>query len=133
MKHRSPLRSFLAAFAGALLAAALTPTAHAAEPSAKAAATVGVLAPVDAKTDATWLAQARATYPLDFCPVCDDKIPAGASPKVPEYTYRVAGQPDRLVRFCSDDDCIPKFKSDPAKYLKMIDDAAAAKSPAGKK
>jgi hypothetical protein len=35
--------------------------------------------------------------------------------------------PDRLVRFCCKD-CLGDFTKDPAKYLKMIDDAAAAKS-----
>ena len=87
----------------------------------------GVLFAVDAKTDAAWLTKARAEYPVDFCPVCDDKIAREASPKVPEYIYRVAGKPDRLVRFCADDDCVPNFKKDADKYLKTIDDGAPAK------
>ena len=129
MKHLfSPLK-FRAALAVGLLFAALTLSAHDGKDHDKTPAkpSAGVLVAVDAKTDAAWLNKARADYPVDFCPVCDDKIAREASPKVPEYIYRVAGKPDRLVRFCADDDCVPNFKKDPDKYLKMIDDAAAKK------
>ncbi len=82
--------------------------------------------PVDSKADAAWLAKARAAYP-NFCPVCDDHIKTEASSEVPEYIYRVTGKPDRLVRFCGEDECVTSFKKDPDKYLKLIDDAAAKK------
>ena len=47
-----------------------------------------------------------------------------------DYVYRQEGKPDRLVRLCCNH-CVRDFKKDPAKYLKMIDDAAAAKAKAG--
>jgi YHS domain-containing protein len=130
MKYRFPSPSFRPALAAGLLLTVLTLSArdeknHDQPP---AQAPVGVLVPVDAKTDATWLAKARAAYPLDYCPLCDDHITREASPKVPEYIYRAGGKPDRLVRFCNDDECIAKFKKDPDKYLKIIADAADAKA-----
>jgi hypothetical protein len=134
MKNRLPSPSFRSALAAGLIFAALTLAAHDGkdhdQPAAKA--TAGVLVPVDAKTDAAWLATARAAYPLEICAVCGDEIPAAASPQVPEYVYRVAGKPDRLVRFCAHDDCVADFKKNPDKYLKLIDDAAGAKAAAAK-
>ena len=47
-----------------------------------------------------------------------------------DYIYKEKGKPDRLVRFCCKM-CIPKFEKDPAKYLKKLDEAAAAKAKAG--
>ena len=41
-----------------------------------------------------------------------------------DYTYKQDGKPDRLVRFCCKD-CRKDFDKDPAKYLKLIDEAAA--------
>ncbi len=87
----------------------------------------GELSPVNAKTDATWLAQARASYPMDRCSVSGDKFDGGDMGKPQDYVYKQAGQPDRLIRFCCKD-CVRDFKKHPAKYLKTIDDAAAAKA-----
>jgi hypothetical protein len=130
------LKLFLrSALAASVLAAALTLSAHDHDtPAAGAAkAPAGVLVPVDAKTDAHWLAQARAAYPLDQCPVCHDKLAVGAGAKSAEYIYRQAGQPDRLLRFCDCDDCEVNFQKDPDKYLKALAEATAAKAAAGKK
>ena len=44
-----------------------------------------------------------------------------------DFIYQEAGKPDRLVRFCCAG-CLKDFNKDPEKYLKMIDDAAAAKT-----
>jgi transposase-like protein len=44
-----------------------------------------------------------------------------------ELIYKQEGKPDRLVRFCCKG-CEKDFNKDPAKYLKKIDDAGAAKS-----
>jgi hypothetical protein len=44
-----------------------------------------------------------------------------------DFIYKQEGKPGRLVRFCCKD-CIKDFIKAPAKYLKIIDDAAAAKS-----
>ena len=76
-------------------------------------------------TDAAWLAKAIAAYPLTTCPVSGDKLTDMGKPL--DYIYKQAGQPDRLVRFCCAD-CPPKFDKEPAKYLKMIDDALAAQA-----
>jgi len=128
MKNRFSLPSFRSALAAGLLLIApllrLGAGDDHSQPSAQAPA--GALIPVNAKTDAVWLAHARAAYALDRCPVCDDKLEA----KSPDYIYRQAGQPDRLVRLCGDEECVPNFLKDPAKYLKMIDAAAAAKAGA---
>ncbi|MCX6955733.1 MAG: hypothetical protein NTV51_26615 [Verrucomicrobia bacterium] len=71
-----------------------------------------------------------ANYPLTTCVVSDDKL-GGDMGKPVEYTYKQAGKPDRLVIFCCKD-CIKDFEKEPAKYLKKIDDAAAAKAKASK-
>ncbi|HWZ93834.1 MAG TPA: hypothetical protein VNW30_01450 [Opitutaceae bacterium] len=85
------------------------------------------LVPVTDKTDAAWLAKARADYPLNSCSVSGDKFDGGEMTGPPrDFIYREAGKPDRLVRFCCKG-CIKDFNKDPAKYLKIIDDAAAAK------
>ena len=95
---------------------------------AVAPAATGKFAPVDDKTDATWLAKARAAYPLETCVVSEEKL--GGMGKPPEYVYQQAGQPDRLVRFCCKS-CVADFAKEPAKYLTVID-AAAAKAAAKK-
>lgn len=80
-----------------------------------------------AKTAATpeWLAKELAAYPLTTCTVSGDKLGGSMGPAL-DYVWRVAGQPDRLVRFCCSD-CPPDFQKDPAKYLAMIDAAKAKK------
>jgi hypothetical protein len=69
--------------------------------------------------------EATADYPLDTCVVSGEKLGEMGAPI--DYIHKEAGKPDRLVRFCCKM-CVPKFKKDPAKYLKLIDEAAAAKS-----
>ena len=94
------------------------------EVPASSHATVGDLIPVGASTDSTWLARARADYPLDHCPVCGDKLDS----KSPEYVYRQPGQPDQLLRFCDEEECVASFRKDPAKYLGMINAASTART-----
>ncbi|MGD1030210.1 MAG: hypothetical protein ABSA05_03635 [Opitutaceae bacterium] len=86
----------------------------------------GQLLPAAGNTDPAWLAKATAEYPLTTCTVSGDKLGGDMGPPA-DYIYRQQGKPDRLVRFCCKD-CLGDFTKDPAKYLKMIDDAAAAKS-----
>jgi len=86
----------------------------------------GELIPVTDKTDAGWLAQARKKYPLTTCAVSGDDLEAGDMGKPQESIYREAGKPDVLVRFCCKD-CRKDFNQEPAKYLKVIQDAAAAR------
>ncbi len=69
------------------------------------------------------------TYPLKTCVVSGDKLEDGDMGPPIDYIHKEVGKPDRLVRLCCKS-CIKKFKQDPAKYLKMIDDAAAAGKPA---
>jgi len=86
----------------------------------------GQLVKVDAKTDAAWLAKAKADYPTDVCVVSGDKL--GGDMGLPQdYIYREEGKPDRLVRFCCKD-CLKDFNEDTAKYLGLIDAAAAKKA-----
>lgn len=69
-----------------------------------------------------WLEAAVTAYPLAYCPVSGDSL--GADMGFPQdYVWRVAGQPDRLVRFCCQD-CLAEFEANPAKFLAMIDEAA---------
>ena len=78
-------------------------------------------------------ATTAADYPLTTCVVSGDKLDGDMGAPF-DYVYKQDGKPDRLVRFCCKN-CVKDFKKDPAKYLKMIDDAAAAKAkaiPAGK-
>jgi hypothetical protein len=87
----------------------------------------GKLVKVDAKTDATWLAKARADYPMTTCAVSGDKLEGGDMGLPQDFLYKEDGKPDHFVRFCCKD-CVKDFNKEPVKYLKMIDDAAAAKS-----
>ena len=73
-------------------------------------------------------ANTAADYPLTTCVVSGDKLDGDMGAPF-DYIYKEDGKPDRLVRFCCKN-CVKDFKKDPAKYLKMIDDAAAAKTPA---
>jgi len=77
--------------------------------------------------DAFDLAKAKAAYPLTTCVVSGEALEGGDMGAPIDYVYKQEGKPDRLVRFCCKM-CVPKFKKDPAKYLKQIDDAAAAKA-----
>jgi YHS domain-containing protein len=122
MKFSSLLRSKGFMLIAGLVLSGSIPPAHAEDTSDRTPANVvtGVLVPVDGITDKAWLAQARAAYPLTRCPVCGDKLDG----KSPEYVYRQSGKPDRLVRFCDEDECLVSFKKEPEKYLKIIDDAA---------
>ncbi len=86
----------------------------------------GKLVPA-AELDAAWLDQARKSYPLDACPVSGDKLGTMGKPR--EYAYRVAGQPDQLVRFCCGG-CLEDFEKEPAKFLAKIDAAKAGKPAA---
>ena len=76
--------------------------------------------------DTQWLAKAKAEYPLTTCVVSGDKL-GGDMGEAIDFVHKEDGKPDRLVRFCCKD-CIGDFKKEPAKYLKMIDEAAAAKA-----
>lgn len=78
------------------------------------------------KPDAAWLAQAKAAYPLKTCVVSEEEI-GGPMGEGIDYIYKDAGKPDRLVRFCCKS-CRKDFDKDPAKYLQMIDQAAAKKA-----
>ena len=78
-----------------------------------------------AKLDQAVIAKQGAHYPLTTCVVSGEKL-GGAMGKPAEL---VVG--NRLVRFCCAG-CIPTFKKDPAKYLKLLDAAAAAKPADGK-
>lgn len=98
----------------ALLFAASTPLAFAAHDHAAAEKSPA--------PDAAWLAKAKAEYPLKTCVVSDEEI--GSMGDGIDHVYKQDGKPDRLVRFCCKN-CLKDFNKDPAKYLKLIDEAAA--------
>lgn len=108
--------------AGTALAADEHTHHHAAAPAA--ASSAGQLIPAK-EVSADWLKQARAEYPSDQCFVSDEKLDGDMGGPV-DYVYREAGKPDRLVRFCCNH-CVKDFKKDPAKFLTLIDEAAAKK------
>ncbi len=56
-------------------------------------------------------------YPLKTCIISGDKLGEMGDPFVYEYQ-------GREIKFCCKN-CLKDFKKDPAKYLKMIDEAAA--------
>lgn len=60
------------------------------------------------------------TYPIDTCVVSGEKL--GGMGDTVKFDYQ-----GREIRFCCPG-CIGKFKADPAKYLKILDDAAKAKA-----
>lgn len=72
-------------------------------------------------------AEGQAAYPLTTCVVSGEKLGSADMGPPIDYIHKESGKPDRLVRFCCKG-CIRDFKKDPAKYLKMIDDAAAGKT-----
>ncbi len=113
MKTRFTLRTGLAGFALMLAATFATGSSvFAAEPPAVVAADS---------------AAAITAYPLATCVISGDKLEDGDMGPVINYVHKEEGKPDRLVRLCCKG-CIKKFNKEPAKYLKMIDDAAAAKA-----
>jgi hypothetical protein len=107
----------LLALAAGLLAPAAT-RAHD-DPSGNAQVIV-----VDDKTDAAWLAKARAEYPMDTCVVSGDSLEEHSMGKRLDIIYREPGKPDRLVRFCCKG-CLTDFRKDPARFLRVLDEAAA--------
>lgn len=93
-------------------------------------AVLGLAASAFAAEKAAADRSAKPTYPLTTCVVSGDKLDGNSDMGPPiDHIYKVEGKPDRLVRLCCKS-CIKKFDKDPAKYLKMIDDAAAGKTPA---
>jgi hypothetical protein len=111
---------FLFAFAAGLLT---TNVARAHDDSSGAY----TLIRVDDRTDNAWLSDARAKYPIDTCVVSGERLEDHAESKRQDMIYREPGKPDRLVRFCCKS-CIKDFEKDPARYLKLLDEAAAKKT-----
>lgn len=62
---------------------------------------------------------AAKPYPLDTCVVAGEKLGTMGKP----YRHLHEG---KEVQFCCKS-CLPKFKKDPAKYMKKLEDAAVAK------
>jgi hypothetical protein len=128
MKITRSLALSLALAAGFLTAgAASAHEGHDKDAAAVAHTGKGQLVPVTAKTDATWLAKARADYPMTTCAVSGDKFEGGDMDKPQEFIYKESGKPDVFVRFCCKD-CVKDFNKEPAKYLAMIEEAAAKKA-----
>jgi len=113
MKTSLSSRAGLAGLFIALLAAVTPAFAHEGHDKDKAAA-------VDS-------AAAVAAYPMTTCAVSGDKLEDGDMGPPINYVYKQEGKPDRLVRLCCKG-CVKDFNKNPEKYLKMIDDAAAAKA-----
>lgn len=63
-----------------------------------------------------------SAYPLTTCVVSGEKL--GEMGDTITYIYKEAGKPDRTVLLCCKM-CVKKFQKDPAKYLSLLDAAAA--------
>ena len=99
---------------------ALTPLALRAETPAAPAKTEPAKS-----AEAENLKKLIAAYPLTTCVISGEKlVDGGEMGDVVNYVHKEPGKPDRLVRLCCKG-CLKDFKKDPAKYLKIIDDAAA--------
>jgi hypothetical protein len=123
MNLRSLLSLTVVLSAAVLAGCAKSEVAAPAKTSATAAGGQLLAAKTAAAPD--WLAKEVAAYPLTTCTVSGDKLGGSMGPTL-DYVWRVAGQPDRLVRFCCSD-CPPEFEKNPAKFLAMIDTAKAKK------
>jgi hypothetical protein len=66
-------------------------------------------------------------YPLATCVVSGDKLGDMGEPYV--HVHKQDGKPDRTVKFCCKG-CLKDFQKDPAKYLKLLDEASAPKAKA---
>lgn len=84
------------------------------------AVAAGIPAGADQAADAV-RAQARASYPIQYCIVSGEHLDAG---QIVEYIHQEPGRPDRLLRFCCRK-CLARFKADPATWLRKLDEAAA--------
>src|SRR5271157_5473762 len=113
------LRSFLCLFAFA--AGLLTTNVARANDDSSGTHT---LIRVDDRFDKAWLSDARAKYPIGTCVVSGERLEDHAESKRQDMIYREPGKPDRLVRFCCKS-CIKDFEKDPARFLKLLDEAAA--------
>jgi hypothetical protein len=82
------------------------------------------------KDKAELIEKLKKDYPLQTCVVSGDKLEKSAMGDPVDYLYEEKDKAPRLVRFCCKG-CIKSFKKDPAKYLKMIDEAAAKKAAGG--
>ncbi len=69
--------------------------------------------------------EAKKPYPLDVCVVSGEKLGSMGDPVVLKHE-------GREVRLCCPG-CIDKFKKEPAKYLKKLDEAEQKKQPADDK
>ena len=68
-------------------------------------------------------------YPMQTCVVTGDVL---SEHEPVTHTHSEAGKPDRVVVLCCEH-CVPDFKRDPARYLKKLDEAAAAARQGGAK
>ena len=132
LSFSSLTKCFAVLAAGAALSAFPLSAKDGSDKMADHGAITGELVRANDKTDTAWLAKERANYPMDSCAVSGDKFDGGDMGKPQDFVYKQEGKPDRLVRFCCKD-CVKDFKEDPAKYLKIIDDAAMAKTSNAKK
>ena len=64
---------------------------------------------------------------VTHCPVSDEEL--GSMGKAYIHVHQEEGKPDREVPMCCKM-CVPRFKSDPAKYLKKMDAEIAAAAEA---
>ena len=90
--------------------------------------TIAAIAALIALSTSAWAVSAEKsektdTYPLTTCVVSDEKLGEMGDPVIFNYE-------GREVRFCCKD-CKKDFVKDPAKYLKILDDAAAKKKEGG--
>lgn len=82
------------------------------------------------KDKAALIEKLKKDYPLQTCVVSGDKLEKSEMGDPVDYLHEEKDKAPRLVRFCCKG-CLKSFRKDPAKYLKMIDEAAAKKAAGG--
>ena len=82
--------------------------------------TLSLLALISVSISAAAEPAAKAPV-VPTCVVSGEHLEAG---HIVEYVYQEPGKPDRHVRLCCRK-CLARFKADPAKYLKKLDELTA--------
>jgi len=68
--------------------------------------------------------KAPGTQPVNVCVVSGEHLQPG---EIVTYVYKASGHPERTVRFCCHK-CLARFKADPERYLKKLDELEAEKT-----
>jgi len=80
------------------------------------------------RADSPPVAKTEEKHPVNVCIVSGEHLQAG---EIVTFVYKKTGNPDRVLRFCCHK-CLAKFKNDPDRYLKKLDQLESANQSADK-